>query len=67
MKDGRRISNNIESLSGCIIMARTEHLLQKFLRSVSGFRSVDYGGFDAAKPNYPGRRDKHGEEADDDW
>ena len=48
-------------------MARAEYLLQKFLRSVSGFRSVGYGGFDAAKPNYPGRRDKHGEEADDDW
>ena len=30
LKDVRRISNNIESLSGCIIMARTEHLLQKF-------------------------------------
>ena len=41
--------------------------MQKFLRSVSGFRSVDYGGFDAAKTNYHGRRDKHGEEADDDW
>ena len=41
--------------------------MQKFLRSVSGFRSVGYGGFDAAKPNYPERRGKHGEEADDDW
>ena len=41
--------------------------MEKFVSSVSGFRSVDYVGFDAAKTNSQGRRDKHGEEADDDW